>query len=423
MVTPLSASPGSALMRLLTKSLSLSALVVGVGTLWILDRPAGADLGPTRVSAATVPDRSAVPIDRFLPDTRTPDGIRLALQRASDYSSRHGVAVTFGPDTLMSSGDVVLREGTHFVGRGGVIRAAKKPRSSYLFVVGGSNVTIEGLKVDFNGAGSFATGFAIRTGGLRHLMFRGLHFFDSDEPDPSTNYGDRWGILAAPVDGLVAPIEDLQVRDNRAENGVQLTAGYGNRGVRGAWIVGNVVRHAEENAIALVMASGPGGLEDIHILDNTIIGPRGVGIYIGVDENKQAGTFVRDVHVERNRIDGFTHPRRGSFGILFRAAELGNEGIVVRDNVIDGHGNNGSAVGIRLQAKKQVNPNLAPGEARHFAAPVIESNQFHNVSPAIDLWHTRGGIVRDNRGAMPRFIELRSSCEGVRVYGNHHLVD
>lgn len=373
----------------------------------------GADLTPVNASTRAGA-RAPVPLSDFVLPGAPPDEVRTGLERASWHSARREVPIRVGPGTYTLGGTVQLAPGSHFVGGGGVIRRSRNARGSYLFEITGGPFRVDGLRVDVNGAGAYAAVFAVRTGGVTGLTFHGLDLFDTREPDPTENYGDRWGVLIAPERGPVQPVRDVTIARCRVRNGIQLTAGYGNRGVRNVRVSHNDVSDPEENGIAFVLAGGPGGIEDVVISDNVIRRVRGVGIYVGVDRDSQAGTFVRNVLVERNRIEGFAHARRGGFGILFRAAELGNEGIVIRDNLVDGSGHR-NTVGLRLQAKSQENPNLSSGALRYFDAPFIEGNTFHSVSPAIDLWHTWGGSVRDNRGDVPRMAVVRNGSRNVRI--------
>ena len=384
-------------------SFSLTLLLAG----WMV----GAQL---EVSSAAVARSTPVPLSRFVAPTASSAAIQKGIERASRYSARHKTPIRVGPGTYTLGGTVRPAPGSHFVGGGGVIRRAHDARGSYMFEIGGGPFRVEGLRVDVNGAGAYTAVFAIRRGGVSGFTFRGLDLFDTSEPDPRENYGDRWGVLLAPVDGPQRPIRDVVVTRCQVRNGIQLTAGYGNRGIRDVRVTHNEVSDPEENGIALVLAGGPGGIEDVVIADNVIRRVRGVGIYLGVDRDTQAGSFVRDVVIERNRIEGFANARRGGFGILFRAAELGNEGIIIRDNWVDGSGHH-NTVGIRLQAKRQQNPNLRAGALRYFEAPIIERNTFHSVSPAIDLWQTWGGRVQDNRGSVPRMTVLRDGSRHVQV--------
>ena len=368
----------------------------------------------TEVPTQETGTHPSVPLSHFVSPGSRPDDIRAGLERASRHSARRGVAIRVDPGTYSLGGTVRPAPGSRFVGGGGVIQRARNARGSYLFEITGGPFEVDGLRVDMNGAGAYAAAFAVRTGGVTDLRFRNLDLFDTREPDPKENYGDRWGILIAPERGPVRPVRDVVVTRCRVRNGIQLTAGYGNRGVRNVRVTHNDVSDPEENGIAFLLAGGPGSIEDVVISDNVISRVRGVGIYVGVDKDNQAGTFVRNVRVERNRIEGFAHARRGGFGILFRAAELGNEGIVIRDNLVDGSGHR-NTVGVRLQAKSQKNPNLRSGVLRHFDAPLIEGNTFHSVSPAIDLWQTWGGRVRGNGGSVPRMTVLRDGSRRVQV--------
>jgi len=157
---------------------------------------------------------------------------------------------------------------------------------------------IEDCSFDVNGSHeNFLAVISINPGGTEastKIQVRRNRFFDS--AIPGTMSAEQRQYI------LLLNCQDCRVEHNHLSEGGRIKLG---RPGRQLVIRNNTVEQANDNAITVVDV-GAGVSQQIEIKHNTVVNPKGVGIFLGADGEGQTDPTLtaHDIVVERNQIEG-----------------------------------------------------------------------------------------------------------------------
>jgi len=307
-------------------------------------------------------------------DTTTADDLT-AIQSAMDYASANGInVVQFNAETYTPSDELYVRSNVHLKGAGEGKTIVQRAQGTILaqeaifaiinytsstnttYVADSRNIRISYMTLDFN----FATwqdftpaikidGRGLVTGdvdAMENIEIDHITFIDSGGVVP-TGTPDAWCVQA---NSRAQSCTNLQIHHCRSPEWHQLVTAGGGVGWDGIWYYNNYVYHPRDNGMTVVttyddVTDGAGALgtvthnRNVHIYDNTIVGPTQYGIWVGTDASARGiGARLTNVAITNNTIiqddfvDVIGSPDRIGIGVTGCESELSK--LVIEGNTV-----------------------------------------------------------------------------------------
>ena len=196
-----------------------------------------------------------------------------------------------------------------------------------------ADIEITSLGFDWNGYNTANFGTALSMNSPSHTRINVHHcrFFDSNYPGDAT-VKQRQGVF------IGGAAESIWVQDNDCNHGARIKVGRGGKNV---WINRNKLSFINDNAITMAMlgtVAVPLGdySENVHIEDNTIINPKGCGVFVGADgaTADDPAVYIKRLSISRNIIllDS-ANVGSSPIGVNFSVPAGGAEDVSIDNNI------------------------------------------------------------------------------------------